>query len=53
MSAAVPRSVRAVRLFTIGYLLAGLVLAVRGGNWEFVLYIVVVGLGLLVLAIRR
>lgn len=43
-----------VTIFTIGYLAAGLALALGRGNWEFVFYIaVVLGLGLLVLAIRR
>jgi hypothetical protein len=49
-----PPPVRGVTLFTLAYLAAGLALALRGGNWEFVFYIlVVVGLGLVVLTIRR
>lgn len=46
--------VRAVSLFTVAYLAGGLVLALSRGNWEFVFYIVVVvGLGLIVLAVYR
>ena len=49
-----PPRVWPVAAFTLAYLAAGLVLALRGGNWEFVFYIaVVVGLGLVVLAVRR
>ena len=43
-----------VSIFTLGYLAGGLLFALSRGNWEFVFYIVVVvGLGLMVLAIRR
>jgi hypothetical protein len=49
-----PSPVWPVAVFTLGYLAAGLALALRGGNWEFVFYIiVVVGLGLVVLGVRR
>jgi hypothetical protein len=44
----------AVIAFTLLYLIAGLNASLTGGNWEFVFYIVVVlGLGLFILAIRR
>jgi hypothetical protein len=44
----------AVIAFTLLYLIIGLNASLSGGNWEFVFYIgVVIGLGLLILAIRR
>jgi hypothetical protein len=44
----------AVIAFTLLYLIAGLNASLTGGNWEFVFYIVVVlGLGLFILSIRR
>jgi hypothetical protein len=49
-----PPPVWPVAIFTLGFLAAGLAFALSRGNWEFVFYIaVVLGLGLLVLAIRR
>ena len=44
----------AVIAFTLLYLIIGLNASFSGGNWEFVFYIgVVLGLGFLILAIRR
>jgi uncharacterized membrane protein YjdF len=45
--------VRGLVLFTLAYLLAGLLLALRGRNYEFILYIAVVLVaGLIILALR-
>ena len=47
-------NVRPVIFFTLVYLLLGMLIATRKGNWEFVFYIPVVALlGLVTLAIRK